>query len=47
MAYVVAGILGLDTSAYSIGYVTGWRKRKAETIKETAAHVLRTAHTLT
>lgn len=46
VAYVVAGILGLDTSAYSIGYVAGWSQGNAETIKETAAHVLRTAHTL-
>jgi len=46
VAYVVAGILGLDTSAYSIGYVARWSQEDAETIKETASHVLRTAHTL-
>ncbi|MFC0456210.1 ArdC-like ssDNA-binding domain-containing protein [Arthrobacter liuii] len=46
VAYIVAGILGLDTSAYSIGYVAGWSKGEAETIKETAARVLRAAHTL-
>lgn len=46
VAYVVAGILGLDTSAYSIGYVAGWSQGEAETIKETAARVLRAAHTL-
>ena len=46
VAYVVAGILGLDTSAYSIGYVAGWSEGDAETIKATAARVLATAHTL-
>ena len=46
VAYVVAGILGLDTSAYSIGYVAGWSNCDAETIKATAANVLRAAHAL-
>jgi hypothetical protein len=46
VAYIVAGILGLDTSAYTIGYVAGWSNADVETIKETAARVLRTAHTL-
>ena len=46
VAYVVAGLLGLDTSAYSIGYVAGWTEGDAETIKATAARVLRAAHTL-
>lgn len=46
VAYVVAGLLGLDTSAYSIGYVAGWSQGDAETIKATAARVLRAAHTL-
>lgn len=46
VAFIVAGILGLDTSAYSVGYVAGWSKCEAETIKATAANVLRTAHTL-
>ena len=46
VAYVVAGILGLDTSAYSIGYVAGWSEGDAEAIKATAARVLRAAHTL-
>ena len=46
VAYVVAGILGLDTSAYSVGYVAGWSNCDAETIKATAANVLRAAHTL-
>lgn len=46
VAYIVAGTLGLDTSAYSIGYVAGWSGCEVETIKSTAARVLRTAHTL-
>ncbi|TDE88165.1 ImmA/IrrE family metallo-endopeptidase [Occultella glacieicola] len=46
VAYIVAGIHELDTSAYSIGYVARWSNADAETIKETASRVLRTAHTL-
>lgn len=46
VAFVVAGILGLDTSAYSIGYVAGWSDCDADTIKSTAADVLRTAHAI-
>ena len=46
VAYVVAGILGMDTSDYSIGYVAGWSKGDAEVIKATAANVLRAAHTI-
>lgn len=46
VAYIVAGILGLDTSRYSIGYVAGWSSCDADTIKSTAARVLRAAHTL-
>lgn len=46
VAYIVAGILGLDTSAYTIGYVAGWSDCEPETIKATAANVLRAAHTL-
>lgn len=47
VAYIVAGILGLDTSGYSIGYVAGWSEGKTELIKQTAARVLAAAHTLT
>ncbi|MCS5498209.1 ArdC family protein [Cnuibacter physcomitrellae] len=46
VAYIVAGILGLDTSAYSVGYIAGWSDCDADTIKATAANVLRTAHHL-
>ena len=44
VAYIVAGILGLDTSAYSVGYVAGWTGGDVETIRATAANVLRAAH---
>lgn len=46
VAYIVAGILGLDTSAYSIGYIAGWSDCDADTIKTTAANTLRAAHIL-
>jgi antirestriction protein ArdC len=46
VAYVVAGILGLDTRSYSIGYVAGWSHGDTETIRSTAARVLKAAHTL-
>ncbi|KFI89592.1 hypothetical protein BISA_2354 [Bifidobacterium saguini DSM 23967] len=39
-AYVVANILGLDTSEYSISYVAGWSEGKPETLRESAEHVL-------
>ena len=46
VAYIVAGIIGLDTSAYSVGYVAGWIGDDTDTIKQTAANVLRAAHTI-
>lgn len=46
VAYVVAGICGLDTSAYTIGYVAGWSNGNTDLIRETAAAVLKTAHTI-
>ncbi len=46
VAYVTAGILGLDTSTYSIGYVAGWSGCDTQLIKDTASRVLRCAHTL-
>jgi antirestriction protein ArdC len=45
-AYVMAAMLGLDTSAYSVGYVAGWAKADAEVIRSTAANVLRAVATL-
>lgn len=47
VAYVVAGLLGVDTSRYSIGYVAGWSAADADTIKTTATHVLHAARLLT
>jgi antirestriction protein ArdC len=46
VAYVVAGMLGLDTSAYSVGYVAGWAGADLDLIRSTAANVLKTVHTL-
>lgn len=46
VAYVVAGLLGMDTSRYSIGYVAGWAEGDSETIKATAARVLYASHVL-
>ncbi|GGI42732.1 hypothetical protein GCM10010988_40510 [Cnuibacter physcomitrellae] len=44
VAYVVAGMLGLDTAAYSIGYIAGWADADTALIRSTAAVVLRVAH---
>ncbi|WP_188761009.1 ArdC-like ssDNA-binding domain-containing protein [Cnuibacter physcomitrellae] len=44
VAYVVAGMLGLDTAAYSIGYIAGWADADSALIRSTAAVVLRVAH---
>lgn len=44
VAYVVAGMVGFDTSAYSIGYIAGWSSCDLAVIKSTAARVLATAH---
>ncbi|RFA24646.1 hypothetical protein B7R25_16340 [Subtercola boreus] len=44
VAYVVAGMVGFDTSAYSVGYIAGWANADTDLIKSTAARVLRTAH---
>lgn len=46
VAYIVAGMLGIDTSVYSIGYIAGWSKADTEIIKSTATRVLRAAHTI-
>lgn len=43
VAYVVAGILGLDTSAYSIRYVAGWSSREPDALRDSAEHVLTAA----
>jgi len=47
VAYVVAGMLGLDTSAYSTGYVAGWAEQaEADVIKQSAGRVLAAVHAL-
>ncbi|MGN7799675.1 ArdC family protein [Leifsonia sp. 22587] len=46
VAYIVAGLTGMDTSAYSIGYITGWANQDTQLIRETATHVLKAAHTI-
>lgn len=47
VAFVMAGLLGLDTSAYSVGYVATWAEREeADTLKDTAGRVLAAVHTL-
>jgi len=44
VAYVVAGLVGFDTSAYSVGYIAGWAGADVDLIKSTAVRVLRTVH---
>lgn len=44
VAYIVAGIIGLDTSAYSVGHIAGWTQAELEVLRATAAKVLRTAY---
>lgn len=46
VAYVMAGMLGLDTAAYSVGYVAGWANADVELIRSTAGNVLRAVHIL-
>lgn len=43
---LVAGLLGIDTSAYSVGYVAGWTDGDTELIRRTAENVLSAVHTL-
>lgn len=50
VAYVVAGLAGLDTSAYSVTYVANWSASDTgggtHTVRDTAARVLAAVHTL-
>lgn len=47
VSYVLAGMLGLDSSAYSVGYVAGWAERaEADVIRDSATRVLSAVHTL-
>src|SRR5690625_4260786 len=44
VAYIVAGTLGLDTSAYSVGYVAQWSECDTELIKAAAERVIKASH---
>lgn len=46
VAYVLGGLLGLDTTDYSIGYVTGWAKGDMKALRATAERVLTTVKTI-
>lgn len=46
VAYVLAGLLGLDTSDYSIGYIARWANGDTAAVAETAHAVLATVHSL-
>lgn len=46
VAYVVAGLAGLDTSGYSIGYIATWTHGDLDTIRGTADNVLRAVRTI-
>ncbi|WP_280454796.1 ImmA/IrrE family metallo-endopeptidase [Nocardia brasiliensis] len=39
VAYVVAAMLGLDTSDYSVGYVAGWTDGNSDLVAQTATRV--------
>jgi hypothetical protein len=43
-AYIVAGMFGLDTAAYSIGYIAGWADADVDLIRSTASRVITAAH---
>lgn len=43
VAYVVADRIGLDSSAYSIGYVAGWSRGNGAMVAKTAERVIDTA----
>lgn len=46
VAHIVAGLLGLDTSDYSVGYVAGWGGGNVDTIRATGERVLTAVNTL-
>ncbi|MDV7199614.1 hypothetical protein R4172_18895 [Rhodococcus kroppenstedtii] len=46
VAYVLAGILGLATATYSVGYVAGWANGDTDAVADTARAVLATVHEL-
>ncbi len=46
VAYVLAGLVGLDTSAYSVGYIATWTKGDGGAVRATAENVLRAVRDL-
>lgn len=46
VAYVVAEMFGLNTEAYSVGYLAGWCNGDVELVKESAANVLKAVRIL-
>lgn len=46
VAFVVGGLLGLDTTDYTIGYVGGWSGADSALIRSTAQNVVRAASTI-
>lgn len=47
VAYVMGGLLGLDTSAYSVGYIATWAEGDVDLVRDAAENVLSAVHTLT
>ncbi|WP_285115511.1 ArdC-like ssDNA-binding domain-containing protein [Leifsonia sp. fls2-241-R2A-40a] len=46
VAYIVAGLAGLETSTYSIGYITQWAGEDLDLIRDTATRVLKATHAI-
>ena len=46
VAYVMGGLLGLDTTAYSVGYIATWAEGDVDLVRAAAENVLRAVHTL-
>jgi len=46
VAFVVAGLCGFDTSAYSIGYIAGWSDEDVTVIRDSASRVLAAVHSI-
>jgi antirestriction protein ArdC len=46
VAFVVAGLCGFDTSAYSIGYIAGWSDQDVTVIRDSASRVLAAVHSI-
>lgn len=47
VAYILSGLMGLDSAPYSVGYITTWSGANTDTIQQTATRVLATVNTLT